>query len=197
MQDGDRVAEARAEAADRLRRERDLGHEHDRAAPALERPGARLEVHLGLPAPRRPVQEDVAPARVERGLDAGDGLDLSLGQLLRLGLAREPAALGGHPPLAAACPRPRRDERERPGGSRPVVVREPERELDERGRHAVDDGAGGGELDAVRRPDADVDDDASHASGCRGESRRRRPRSTSSATSYVNARASDRAVTSG
>ena len=107
------------------------------------------------------MQQDVARARMERGLDAGDGLDLSLGQPLRLRLAREPAPLGGHPPLAAACPRPRCDECERPGGSRPVVVRDPERELDELGRHAVDDGAGGGQLDAVRRTDADVDDDAS------------------------------------
>ena len=48
VQDRDAVAEAGAYAADRLRRERDLGHEHDRPEPALERRRAGLEVDLGL-----------------------------------------------------------------------------------------------------------------------------------------------------
>ena len=58
MQDRHPVAEARAHAADRLRRERDLGHEHDRAEAALEHRGARLQVHLGLPGAGRAVEQE-------------------------------------------------------------------------------------------------------------------------------------------
>ena len=72
VEDRDAIAEARTEAADRLRRERDLGHEHDDAAAALERRGGGLEVHLGLAAPGRPVQQDVAAVAVERGDDPLD-----------------------------------------------------------------------------------------------------------------------------
>ena len=57
VQDGDAVAEARLEAPERLRRQRDLGDEHDRAAPARERRRAGLQVDLGLAAPRRAGEE--------------------------------------------------------------------------------------------------------------------------------------------
>ncbi len=67
------------------------------------------------------------------------------------------------PPLAPAGPCVWRDERECARRRRPVVLREPERELDERRGNAVDDRARGGDLDAVRRVDSDVDDHAAHA----------------------------------
>ena len=76
VEHGDAVAEARAEATDGLRREGDLGDEHDYAAAALERRCSGLEVDLGLPAPRRAVEQDVAAAGVERGDDPLDGLAL-------------------------------------------------------------------------------------------------------------------------
>src|ERR687887_651546 len=62
VEQSDAVAEAGPEAAQRLRREGDLRDEHDRAAPALERRRARLEVDLRLAAAGGAVEEDV-PAR--------------------------------------------------------------------------------------------------------------------------------------
>ena len=55
---GDALAEARPEAAERLRGERDLGDEHDRAEPALERVLAGLEVDLRLPASGGAVEQE-------------------------------------------------------------------------------------------------------------------------------------------
>ena len=63
VENRDRVAEALAEPADRLRRERDLGHEHDRAEPARECRLARLEVDLRLAAPGRPDEQEVRARR--------------------------------------------------------------------------------------------------------------------------------------
>jgi hypothetical protein len=70
VQQGDRVTEARTEAADRLRRERDLGHEHDHALPALEGRRRGAQVDLGLAGAGDPVQEPLAAAldRGHRGL---------------------------------------------------------------------------------------------------------------------------------
>ncbi len=48
VQHGDAVAEPGAEPADGLRRERDLGDQHDRSSPTLDRDRARLEVDLRL-----------------------------------------------------------------------------------------------------------------------------------------------------
>ena len=59
VEDRHPVAEARADPADGLRRERDLGHEHDRPESPLEHRGARLEVHLGLAGARRAVEQEV------------------------------------------------------------------------------------------------------------------------------------------
>ena len=61
------VAEALDEAPGGLRRERDLGHEHDRRAAALERGGHRAQVDLGLAAARDPVKEQRA-SLARRGL---------------------------------------------------------------------------------------------------------------------------------
>ena len=73
VEDRDPVAEARLETAERLRRERDLGHEHDRAAPSLERRRAGLEVDLRLAAPGRAREQQVRAAAVERLDDPRDG----------------------------------------------------------------------------------------------------------------------------
>ncbi len=56
----------------------------------------------------------------------------------------------------------RSNQRQRPGRRRPVVVGEPERELDEWRRHPVDDGARIGDVDTTRSRDVEVDDDATH-----------------------------------
>ena len=69
VQKRDAVAEARAEAAERLRRERDLRHEDDRAAARGERGLAGADVDLGLAAARRAGEEDVAAAAPEQALD--------------------------------------------------------------------------------------------------------------------------------
>ena len=72
VQHGDAVAEARLEAAERLRRQRDLRHEHDRAAAARERGRAGLEVDLRLAAAGRAGEEQVAAAAVDRRDDPRD-----------------------------------------------------------------------------------------------------------------------------
>src|ERR687887_472472 len=91
VQDGDAVSEASLETAERLGRERDLGHENDRSQSVPERRRARLEVDLGLPAPSRAVQENMSSARLKRRDDSCAGLLLRAGQLAWLGLARERA----------------------------------------------------------------------------------------------------------
>src|SRR5205823_5615492 len=58
VQDGDAVAEPRLEATERLRCQRDLGDEHDRAEPALEHRGAGAQIHLGLARAGRPRSEE-------------------------------------------------------------------------------------------------------------------------------------------
>ena len=60
VQQRDGVAEARLEAPDRLRRQRDLRHEHDHALPALERPRRGAQVDLGLARAGDAVQEVLA-----------------------------------------------------------------------------------------------------------------------------------------
>ena len=76
MQERDAVAEAGAEAGDRLRREADLRHEHDRAPALGERPLDGREVDLGLARAGDAVQEQ-APGSVllsvEGGRDPGHG----------------------------------------------------------------------------------------------------------------------------
>ena len=66
MQHRDQLAEPLAEAADRLRRERNLGHEHDGVPAAFDRGRTRPQVHLGLAAPRLAVQEEVAASGCHR-----------------------------------------------------------------------------------------------------------------------------------
>ena len=79
---------------------------------------AGLEVHLGLAAPGRPLEQDVlADPLVERRDDALDGRALVGRERLRLGLAGERLPLGGRGPLAArrAAHRARRARARAPG----------------------------------------------------------------------------------
>ena len=104
VQHGDAVAEARSEAADRLRRERDLGDEHDHASPLLERGLRRLEVDLGLAAAGRAVEQEATALAVERLGQPGQRVELRLRQLCGPGLAAQRVPVGrlGQllPPLA-------------------------------------------------------------------------------------------------
>ena len=132
VEDGHAVAEARAEAPERLRRQGDLGHEDDRGASAPKSSLARADVHLGLAAPGRAPQEDVAAAGVEHLDDAREHrlLRRREARRRRLGCDR-PTHLAA---LAAALGVRGRDELERARRRRAVVVRDPERELDKRRR---------------------------------------------------------------
>ena len=73
VQHRDLIAEARGEAARGLRRERDLGHQHEHRAAARERALGGAQVDLGLARARDPVEQEVAPARLEQRLDLRDG----------------------------------------------------------------------------------------------------------------------------
>ena len=63
-------------------------------------------------------------------------------------------------PFAAPGAQLGRDELERPRRGRAVVVGKPEREIDERRRQLVEDALDRRRLDAVRRGDTGLDDDA-------------------------------------
>ncbi len=102
VQERNRVAEPRAEATDRLRRERDLGHEHDRPQPALERGRRSLEVDLCLAAPGRAVEQEVAAALVESAHDPFKRSLLVGAQALRSRLALERLPLDRRALLLAA-----------------------------------------------------------------------------------------------
>ncbi len=147
VQHGDAAPEACVEPADRLRRQGDLGHEDDRAEPALEHDRTGLEIHLRLPASGRAVEEDVAASRLQCADDPRDCCLLLGRELRRLRLAGD--RLLEHDLAPGASPRShvRRNERERPRRCRAVVVGEPERELHERSWHALDDRARLGDLE--------------------------------------------------
>jgi hypothetical protein len=93
VQEGDGVAEARLEAPDRLRRQRDLGDEHDHALPTLERPRRGAQVDLGLAGAGDAVEQVLAA-----GLDRPQRRHLLGGQLDRLVGRR---ARQRHTPLGA------------------------------------------------------------------------------------------------
>ena len=153
----DPVAEARLEAPERLRRQRDLRDEHDRALPALERGRAGLEIDLRLAAAGRAGEQEVRAVAVERLDDPRDRPLLRRRQLRRLGLSGHAGA--GRPPLAAPDAQLRRHELERARRRRAVVVGEPERELDERRRQLVEDALDRGGLHPGRRLDTGRDHD--------------------------------------
>ena len=161
VENRDDVAEALAEPTDGLRRKGDLRDEHDRPEPAVEGRGARLEVDLRLAAPGWAVQQHVLADAFVQGCD--DPLHrrpLVGGELTRLRLAGQRIADRRRRPLAARASTGRRDELERPGGSRPVVVRHPQREVDERRRNLVQHRADCHGVDPGRGAHADVGDDA-------------------------------------
>ena len=161
VQDRDPVAEAGAEAADRLRCQPDLGDEHDRAHPPLECRVARLEVDLRLAAARRAVQEEVrAEPLVHRPDDPPHRGRLRLAERRRLRLAAERLARRGLRTLGAPRPLERRDQLERASGGRAVVPGDPQRELDQRRRDLVHDPLDRRRVDPLRRSGPDLDDDA-------------------------------------
>ncbi len=198
MQDRDAVAEAGAHPADGLRCERDLRNEDDRAEPALERRGARLQVHLGLAGAGRAVDEEVAAVTgVHRLDDPRHGGDLLGRERERLGFAAERLPLGRRRLLLATLRQLRGDERERPSGRRAVVVGDPERERDERRRHLADHAVDRTSLDPFgSRVDA-AQSTIPRARERPNGMRTIAPTPTPSSTSYVNSRATARAVTSG
>src|SRR5262249_60815568 len=63
VQQRDLAAETSSKPTKRLRRQRDLGYEHDRASPAFERRRAGLEVDLGLAAGGLTIEQEMAAAR--------------------------------------------------------------------------------------------------------------------------------------
>ena len=147
VEHGDPVAEAGLEAAERLRGQRDLRDEHDRALAPLERRRARLEVDLRLAAAGRAGEQQVRAGAVDRLDDPGTARCCALCQLGRLGLAGH--ARGRSAPFAAPGTQLRRDELERPRRGRAVVVGKPEREVDERRRQLVEDALDRRRLDAA------------------------------------------------
>ena len=152
------TAEARAEAAERLRRQGDLRDEDDRAAPGGEGGFAGADVDLGLAAAGRPGKKNVAAARQQR-LDPLECALLRLGELRRRRLGGQ-AGRGRHlSPLAAPLGLLRRDQGERASRSRAVVVREPQREVDERRRQRLQHALGRDRPDVGRRLGVRVDDD--------------------------------------
>ena len=69
------VSPKRPEARHRLRRERDLGHEHDGALPGIERALDSLEVDLRLARPGDAVEhDDLAVVRLLRAAIAATAL---------------------------------------------------------------------------------------------------------------------------
>src|SRR5262249_3420412 len=116
MENGDRVAEARTKAADRLGCEGDLGNEHDHAAATLERGGSGLQVAPGLAAPRGAGEQRVTATGVERRNDPLDRRPLRLRQLRRARLACESLACDRREPLRPPPRQRRRDELERTSG---------------------------------------------------------------------------------
>ena len=194
----DARAEAGAEAPDRLRRQRDLRHEHDRAEAALERRAARLEVHLGLAAARRAVEQEVpAAAGVER---ADDGLESALPASPRAAPARaRPRAPRARP--AARARRAASAAPERRARARAPASSRSSRRPRARARRAAAAAPRRRARPRATSTPAGASTPSSTTSPRRFALPKRtsttEPTRTSSGTSYVNGRARARAVTSG
>ena len=113
-----------------------------------------------FPLPVGPCRRKWPPPASSAATIARRGLFLSPGEASGLRLSSEGVACGGSARLAAASAGEGRDQGESTGRRRAVVVGQPQRELDERRRHAIDDDAGVGDLDSGRRLHAGLDDDA-------------------------------------
>ena len=85
MQHLDEAAEPPPHTRGRLRRQRDLGHEDDHAAPLLQRVGSRAQEHLGLARAGHAVEQELAtaPTVIDRLLQPVDGGKLRLGRIER------------------------------------------------------------------------------------------------------------------
>ena len=95
------VAEARAEAAQRLRRERDLRDEDDGVPAARHRRRARAEIDLGLAAARLTPEQEVATAGSQRLLHTPERSLLRRAQHNRRVLGGQRVRLRGRAPFAA------------------------------------------------------------------------------------------------
>ena len=143
VQHGHRLAKTLLEAADDLRRERDLGHEHDRSAILCEGGRGGAQVDLGLARAGHPVQQAPVEAALEqRAAQRLQHALLRVRQLRRPRTAatdRQMAHACGRAPLAAAEPPRgawREHERQRTGERRAVLGGDPARQLDELAGHA-------------------------------------------------------------
>ena len=88
VQHGDGLAEAFGEAPDDLRRQRYLGHEHDRATVLLQCTGGGAQVDLGLARSGDPLQQRPLEAtRIERRAQTIQRIRLRWRELRRLGTA--------------------------------------------------------------------------------------------------------------
>jgi hypothetical protein len=159
VEDGHPVAEARAEAAERLGSERDLRDEDDRSASPRQGVLAATEVDLGLAAPGGAEEEERAAAVIVQG--RGDALERGRLRPARLDRRLLPGELVCAFP--APCPVPplarrRRNEAERARRRGAVVLGDPERKVDEWGWHCAEDAIDGDRLDFGRRLVLEPDD---------------------------------------
>jgi hypothetical protein len=79
MQHGERCTKARGEALDELRRQGDLGNEHERLLPACDDALDRAQIDLGLAAAGDPAQQELR-IRSRGAIDRLDGLALGVEQ---------------------------------------------------------------------------------------------------------------------
>ena len=169
------IAEALPKPMLGLRRESDLGNEHDRAATAFERACASAEVDLCLPAPGRTRQQE-RTAGLERPLDCVQRLGLTSCECGELHDGLPCAPRGAHAGFRGDIRRPLPqvfaparlalvgcDEPERAGRRRCVVVGDPERKIDEHRRNSADDVFDGHRRDSVGRSFDQLGDDAAPA----------------------------------
>ena len=139
VQHGDGVAEARGEAREDLRRERDLRDQHDRAPPLRERRLGGPQVDLGLAGSGHPVQQRALgppPPRARRAAARAPraGRRPAPARARLRGADRAQARRRDRPPPATAQPfrgARRQHEAERAGEGRAVLGGDPAGELHE------------------------------------------------------------------
>ncbi len=135
VEDRDPLAEAGAHPAERLRRKRDLRHEHDRREAALE-PGGRNAGGRPRSCPTRSGRRGGTHLLCPPSMAADDAVARRAAARCAAPPALPRRRASGARPAALRSPRRRgkrgRDERERARRRRTVVVGEPEREVDER-----------------------------------------------------------------
>ncbi len=163
VQDGDALPEAGTEAAQRLRRQRDLGNEDDRAAAARERLLAGPQVDLGLAAAGGAVEQERPPARVQSRGDPGQRSDLRRAGLGGRLLGRQVFLTAAAPGSGAACAGRGRHQAERPRRRRAVVLGHPEREVDQGCGDRPEDALDRDRLDLRGRLVLEPDDDPAAA----------------------------------